>query len=144
NVIRRYVAHPGLASVMLQYSLLDRRPEEAVLDLLYQHKVGVLVRGSLAQGLLINKAPKPYLEHAEETVARAAAALKKAADPMQPATVAVKYVLQNPAVTAAVLGIRTKEQLEEAFKIAAASPLSSTQTETLQKIIPAILYKQHR
>lgn len=144
NVIRRYVAHPGLASVMLQYSLLDRRPEEAVLDLLYQHKVGVLVRGSLAQGLLIDKAPKPYLDHAEETVARAAAALKKEAVSVQPAAVAVKYVLQNPAVTAAVLGIRTEAQLEEAFKIAAAPPLSSEQTEMLQKIMPAIRYKQHR
>ncbi len=35
----------AIGSVMLQYSLLDRRPEETVLDLLHGAGVGVLVRG---------------------------------------------------------------------------------------------------
>jgi aryl-alcohol dehydrogenase-like predicted oxidoreductase len=145
NVIREYVKRSALASVLLQYSLLDRRPEEEVLDLLQQHKIGVLVRGSLAQGLLINKSPKPYIDHAEAVVFSAAAAIhQEAGNTHPPAGVAVGYVLHHQAVTSAVLGIRTNEQLQAALKIAEAPRLQPAQIENLQKAVPPILYKQHR
>src|SRR5687768_1382194 len=49
NVIREYVSRSKIVSVMMQYSLLDRRPEETCLDLLKQNNIGVLTRGSIAQ-----------------------------------------------------------------------------------------------
>ncbi len=49
NVIREYVKRSHIVSVMLQYSLLDRRPEETILPFLFENKVGVLVRGSISQ-----------------------------------------------------------------------------------------------
>ena len=52
NVIREWVKKSNMASVMMQYSLLDRRPEETVLDLLGQNGVGVIVRGPVAKGIL--------------------------------------------------------------------------------------------
>ncbi|MBA4146169.1 MAG: oxidoreductase, partial [Cytophaga sp.] len=61
NVIREYVKRSNIDSVMMQYSLLDRRPEESCLGLLAENKTSVLVRGSLAQGLLIDKPAAPYL-----------------------------------------------------------------------------------
>lgn len=36
NVIREYVQKSSIDGVMTQYSLLDRRPEEETLDLLYE------------------------------------------------------------------------------------------------------------
>ena len=48
NVIREYVANSNIASVMMQYSLLDRRPEEQMLDLLESNGVGLMARGGLA------------------------------------------------------------------------------------------------
>ncbi|MDQ3842542.1 MAG: aldo/keto reductase, partial [Bacteroidota bacterium] len=66
NVIREYVKRSHIVSVMMQYSLLDRRPEEEAFPLLQQHTIGVLARGSVAQGLLINKPPKPYLNYNTE------------------------------------------------------------------------------
>ncbi len=39
NVIREYVQRSRIVSVMMQYSLLDRRPEQECLDLLKQHQI---------------------------------------------------------------------------------------------------------
>src|SRR6185312_4421326 len=72
NVIREFVKRSNIVSVMTQYSLLDRRPEERTLQLLHENHIGVLVRGSVASGLLINKAAKPYLNFNESQVAAAA------------------------------------------------------------------------
>src|SRR5215216_5035972 len=57
NVIREYVKRSNIVSVMMQYSLLDRRPEETCLPLLQQHGIAVVTRGSVAQGLLVDKPP---------------------------------------------------------------------------------------
>ncbi|MET1055168.1 MAG: aldo/keto reductase, partial [Pedobacter sp.] len=45
NVIREYVKKSGIVSVMMQYSLLDRRPEEECFGLLEEHNITVLSRG---------------------------------------------------------------------------------------------------
>ncbi|HEX6180049.1 MAG TPA: aldo/keto reductase, partial [Chitinophagaceae bacterium] len=42
NVIREYVQRSSITSVMMQYSLLDRRPEETCLELLKGNNIGVL------------------------------------------------------------------------------------------------------
>jgi len=60
NVIREYVNRSRIVSVMMQYSLLDRRSEETALNLLGENNIGVLARGSLAQGLLAGKPAKDY------------------------------------------------------------------------------------
>lgn len=44
NVIREYVQRSHIVSVMMQYSLLDRRPEETCLPLLQENNIGVLAR----------------------------------------------------------------------------------------------------
>jgi len=145
NVIRAYVKRSGIVSVMMQYSLLDRRPEETILELLQQHKIGVLARGGLAQGLLANKPAKPYLGYTLEGVSKAAAAVQAVAvTKRKAAEIAVQFVLKNPAVSAAVMGIRTEEQLADALTFADAKPLSTEEIKTLQAVLPANKYEQHR
>src|SRR5699024_11402352 len=56
NVIREYVRRSSIDAVMMQYSILDRRPEENILDLLRDEQISVLARGPLAKGLLTTKA----------------------------------------------------------------------------------------
>jgi aryl-alcohol dehydrogenase-like predicted oxidoreductase len=51
NVIKEYIKKSSIVSVMTQYSLLDRRPEEETLELLHQNNIGVLVRGSRSPGI---------------------------------------------------------------------------------------------
>lgn len=145
NVIREYVKRSNIASVMLQYSLLDRRPEESVLDLLQEQGIGVLARGSLAQGLLAGKPAKPYLSYTLEQVQQAANAVQEVAGTdRKAAEVAVRYTLHHPAVTAAVLGIRTEEQLEEALLASKSADLTPDEIKALQKILQANRYEQHR
>ena len=144
NVIRKWVESSGLVSVMMQYSLLDRRPEESCFSLLRQHNIGVLARGSIAQGLLVNKGAKPYLGHPESTVARAAEAIRSLSHPQRkPVQTALRFVLQHDAVTAAVAGVRTLQQLEEAAPAVDAPPLAAEEMETLRSV-PALTYTEHR
>ncbi|PSR54594.1 oxidoreductase [Adhaeribacter arboris] len=145
NVIREYVKRSNIVSVMMQYSLLDRRPEETVLDLLKESQIGVLARGSLAQGLLTGKPPKVYLNYSEKEVEKAAQAIQNLVkENLSPATMAVQYVLHPPAVVSAVLGIRTLPQLQEALHIPNAEALSENNIHFLQESIRPLLYEQHR
>ncbi|WP_066829496.1 aldo/keto reductase [Rufibacter ruber] len=145
NVIREYVRRANLVSLMMQYSLLDRRPEEEVLDLLQQHQISVLARGSLAQGLLLGKPAKAYLDLSAGQVAKMASAVQAlATQDASELALAVQYVLQAPAVATAVLGVRTREQLAQLLAAARAAPLAPQQVAMLQQLLPAATYAQHR
>ncbi|WP_018611741.1 aldo/keto reductase [Segetibacter koreensis] len=145
NVIRDYVQRSNIVSVMMQYSLLDRRPEEACLPLLQDSNIGVLARGSVASGLLVNKQPIQYLNYNEEQVKKAATAIKTISGPLRSsAQTAIQFVLRHPAITSAVVGIRTLEQLKEASEVMSAPGLTATETEQLQKSIEKNFYKEHR
>jgi aryl-alcohol dehydrogenase-like predicted oxidoreductase len=145
NVIREYVNRSRIASVMMQYSLLDRRPEESCLDVLRENQIGVLSRGSVAQGLLINKPPAPYLNYAEKEVSQAAKAVRALVNKERTeAQIAIRYVLHHPSVTSAVLGIRTLDQLEEGIGVVGIQPFSSEEIRWLSQAIRANQYEQHR
>jgi len=144
NVIRAYVQKSGIASVMLQYSLLDRRPEEEILGFLQAHQIGVLARGSLAQGMLAGKPPQKYLNYSAEDVQKALTALGAAAGAEALGQAAVQYALHHRAVSSAVLGIRTPEQLAEALAAATATPLALEKVEELQQSLHPLVYEAHR
>ncbi|WP_246496440.1 aldo/keto reductase [Chitinophaga varians] len=145
NVIRTFVERSNIVSVMMQYSLLDRRPEESCFPLLEQHRIGVLVRGAVAKGLLVNKAPEPYLNYDAADVASAAAAVQRISTTERgPAATALRYVLQQPAVTTAVVGMRTSPQVQDALAAAGATPLTAEEITQLQQVLPVNRYEQHR
>lgn len=140
NVIREWVQKSNMVSVMMQYSLLDRRPEEEALDLLQEHGISVITRGSLAKGLLVDKPSKAYLDYNTSEVEKLQSDLLETG---QPLTYAIEFVLQHQAVASAVLGMRTIEQLEH--------NLNAHEVETdpevidrLKKILPQNAYSKHR
>jgi len=145
NVIRAYAYRSALSSVMMQYSLLDRRPEESCLDLLADKNIGVLARGSIASGLLANKPAKSYLNYTKEEVEKASSAIKSISHKQRSAAqTALRFVLQQPAVTTAVAGIRTMEQLAEVVATIETPRLTTTELETLRKAVSQNYYKEHR
>ncbi|RYG04027.1 MAG: aldo/keto reductase, partial [Chitinophagaceae bacterium] len=75
NVIREYIKRSSIVSVMMQYSLLDRRPEEACFPILQNAGIGVLVRGSIAKGLLAGKVADQFLNYGKLDVHKAATAV---------------------------------------------------------------------
>ena len=145
NVIREFVKKSNIVSVMTQYSLLDRRPEESTLDLLKENNIGVLVRGSVASGLLVDKSPKPYLNLSEKQVATVAEAVNSLSTKERDAAqTAIQYVLKNPAVTSAIVGIRTMAQLEDVVRTLETPELSGEELSILSHAIQANIYEQHR
>ena len=144
NVIREYIKCSNIAAVMTQYSYLDRRPEEETLKLLLQNNIGILARGSMASGLLIDKPAKDYLDLKVAEVEKIVLDLKQylPEDKTVQETV-VRYVADNPAVTTAVAGVRTMEQLE-AILSAANSTLTTQQREQVQSLWAGNVYKEHR
>ncbi|WP_246008259.1 aldo/keto reductase [Chitinophaga lutea] len=143
NVIREYAKRSNIVSVMMQYSLLDRRPEVSCLPILQQHGISVVARGSVAKGLLIDKPATPYLSYSEAEVQQAKDAVAALSGPFRsPAQTALKYVLMHPVVASAVVGIRTMVQLEEAA--AAAPRLNEGEYEQLTAAIPIQDYDQHK
>lgn len=145
NVIREFVKKSNIVSVMTQYSLLDRRPEESTLKLLHGHQIGVVTRGSLASGLLVDKPAKSYLNFGETEVAKMAKTIKSlSTDQRDAAQIAIEYVFKNPAITSAVIGIRTMGQLKDAVWAMENRELSDEEIEILREAIPANFYEQHR
>lgn len=142
NVIREYIKRSNIVSVMMQYSLLDRRPEVSCLQLLEQHNIGVLARGSVARGLLVDKPAEPYLDYTAEQVQLAREAIAAASGPERlPSQTAIQYVLKHPAVASAVVGIRTPQQLEEAAMTV--KRLDAMEYEALTRAVPVKDYTAH-
>jgi aryl-alcohol dehydrogenase-like predicted oxidoreductase len=145
NVIREYIRRSSIVSVMMQYSLLDRRPEETCMPLLVENNIGVLVRGALAQGLLAQKAPREYLGHSTKDVKNAADAIVGLSGKRRsPAQTAILFGLSNPAVTSVVTGIRTMQQLEDAVGTVEAPVLSKEEIMLLHNASPPKTYNEHR
>jgi aryl-alcohol dehydrogenase-like predicted oxidoreductase len=145
NVIREYASRSRITSVMMQYSLLDRRPEEAMLELLHEHGIGVLARGPLAQGLLVDKPARAYLGQELEAVKSAQEAIRSCAtERRSPATVSLGYVLAHPAVTCAIAGARTLAQLEDVAGVFDKKSLAVEEIDRLRQSIPVNLYADHR
>jgi 1-deoxyxylulose-5-phosphate synthase len=142
NVIREWVKRSKLVSVMMQYSLLDRRPEEEVLDLLHQNNVSVIARGPVAKGLLSSKPPAPFLDYSQEEVK----VVQRGLEPLVTSTrtkaqIALRYALSHPAVATIIPGASKETQLEENV---GAAQLTTEELEHLKQLTKANKYDAHR
>jgi aryl-alcohol dehydrogenase-like predicted oxidoreductase len=150
NVVRRYaaMAESGAASLtseMVQYSVLDRRPEEEILETARRAGMGVLVRGAVASGLLAGKPPAPYLDIPVSEVQAAQEALRaitgSAADAAQ---MAIRFVLSHPAVTAVAAGASSVAQVEANVAAADGPPLGEAEQRALREAVRQLNYANHR
>ncbi len=145
NVIMEYVKRSNIVSVMMQYSLLDRRAEELAFPLLQEYNIGILARGTVAGGLLVDKPAKEYLNYSEKQVFDAAhSVLLLSGEKRSSAQTSIQLVLKNEAVTTAVVGVRTLDQLTEAVSVMKAPLLTDMEIETLRQSIKINYYDQHR
>lgn len=144
NVIREFSSRSFISTVMMQYSILDRRPEEECFPLLQQNKTGVLCRGTLAKGLLVNKPATSYLDHSIENVRKAQYVLQElSTSTYSAAQLALLFALASPAVTSAVVGIRNVEQLKQAAQVMSLQPMLSRTLHSIKKAVPALNYTEH-
>ena len=145
NVIREYVTKSNITSVMMQYSLLDRRPEETCFELLEKNQISVVTRGSVAQGLLVDKPVKPYLNFTEKEVVKTVSAIQQiAGGTKSKAQVALQFALAPKVVASAVIGIRTVAQLEDVVAALDVPQLKPGELDYLKNAIEPNKYEQHR
>ncbi|KAB7708850.1 aldo/keto reductase [Bacillus aerolatus] len=153
NVIREFIAHSSIDSVMMQYSPLDRRPEEEALPLLQEHGISMVARGPLAKGLLstnwrekINKFhEKGFLDYSAAELSELLNGLEnKLSDSRTLNGLALRYILQHEAVSSVVAGASSVSQLKENARAVKEAALSAEEFELVQTLTKANQYEQHR
>ncbi len=151
NVIREYLKRSHIVSVMMEYNLLNRRPEE-LFSLLAKHNVSILARGPVAKGLLTNHnaqkiqrvMDKGYLSYSYEELQATIKRVKQATSTRSLSETAIQYCLYNPVVAAAISGASSLEQLYENVRVAEAMPLTKEEYDCLASITKQDQYTLHR
>lgn len=146
NVIKRFLEKSNISSIMMQYSLLDRRPEE-LLDSIGQAGKSVVTRGSLAKGLLtgegLQRAEKmgSYMGYAEEELKTTLQKLSAVHDNLH--ALALQSVLQHDTVSSVVAGASSADQLKTTIQ-AYKTPVSTEQITEAETLTRQDLYQDHR
>ncbi|WP_059040525.1 aldo/keto reductase [Paenibacillus rubinfantis] len=147
NVIREYVSRSSIVSVMNQYSIVDRRGEEAAFPLLQEQRISVIARGPLASGALAaNREPaKGVLDYELDELRELRRKLQELETPKRSLTqLAIRYSLAHPAVAVAIPGARSREQLLQNLAAADVSELSAEEVEMIRRFSKANQYTVHR
>ncbi|RBP89509.1 aryl-alcohol dehydrogenase-like predicted oxidoreductase [Cytobacillus firmus] len=154
NVIREYAAKSSIVSVMMQYSILDRRPEEEALPLLNQKGISAITRGPLAKGMLSNKMldkasesvkAKGYLDYSYSELEKSISSIREIiSDERSMTEIAFQYNLADHAVASVAAGASRAEQVRENAKAARAHPLNKDELALIKSIAKLNKYEQHR
>jgi aryl-alcohol dehydrogenase-like predicted oxidoreductase len=148
NVIREYVAKSHIVSVMSQYSILDRRPEETVLDLLEENGVSAIARGPVARGILSDrgqaKAEKGNLDYSKQELLDVLKRLEAFGRGRDLSQLAIRYALAPAAVACTIPGASSLEQLLHNLAAGDMEALSPQDIQSIQAISRANQYEAHR
>ncbi len=154
NVIREFVEKSSIISVMMQYSILDRRPEEQMFSFLNEHKVSVVARGPVAKGLLTSRPVEDasqsmkqngYLDYSFEELDAVISSLKSDIAFNKPLTeIALQYCLFEDTVASVVTGASSIEQIKSNAEAANAKPLTDDEVQKIRELTKASIYAQHR
>jgi aryl-alcohol dehydrogenase-like predicted oxidoreductase len=152
NVIKRYVNSSAIVSVMMQYSMLDTRPEEW-LDFLHENNISVIARGPLAKGLLTDKGllkakekaeGKGYMKYSFEELMELLPKLTNMSLDEQLQSAAFHYCLKHPAVAAVIPGASSIEQLESNVAAIKKAALTNEEYTYVKKLLKQSIYETHR
>lgn len=153
NVIDEYIKKSNIVSVMMQYSLLDRRPEE-MFPLLKENNISVIARGPLAKGLLTENmkdktttqiVEKGYLDYSYDEIESIYGKVKDLLIPPQTVnSIALRYPLYNETVATIIPGVSRVEQLRKNVLETTNNGITNEQYDKLQAITKQSVYQQHR
>lgn len=143
NVIRKVLQMSSPATIMMQYSPLDRRPEEMVFPMIAESDTRVLVRGAYAKGLLINKSADEFLDYSAPEVKEIRELISDSG--LLPEAFLLRFGLMQPAVVSLVIGASKEEQVEKLiFAYQQQEMISDELIREISAKIPLNRYTQHR
>ncbi|MBO0995317.1 aldo/keto reductase [Bacillus sp. SD088] len=152
NVIKLFAKESSIVSNMMQYSLLDRRPEE-LFPFMQDQKISVVTRGSVAKGLLSDKViEKLHSDELPGYLQYTPAEIKELIESIQAKLltdrtmneVALQYTLAHETVAAVVTGASSIEQVQDNSRAVKAKPLHKDEIEYLKWITKDTRYENHR
>ncbi|MES5956561.1 aldo/keto reductase [Bacillus fungorum] len=151
NVIREYAKRSNIVSVLMEYSLLNRRPEEWF-PLLHEHQISVIARGPLAKGILTDNntrkiervKEKDYLSYSYDELHATLANVKEIIRERSLTGTAIQYCLHNDTVAAVIPGASSVQQLQENIQASKQTPLTKEEYIQLQQIAKYDTYALHR
>ncbi|MGD6831374.1 aldo/keto reductase [Sutcliffiella halmapala] len=152
NVFKRFAESSAMVSVMMQYSMLDTRPEE-YLDFLASNNISVVARGPLAKGLLSNKGlekakekakDKGYMNYSYEELVELIRKLHDTIHDRPLQSVALHYCLAHPTVAAVVPGASSVEQVRANISAMEYPPLTESEMGKLKPFLKQSHYDSHR
>ena len=146
NVFIPFVQNSSAVSNMMQYSLLDRRPEEWF-ESIQQAGTSVVTRGSIAKGLLTNEwksrveQSKGYMSYSKEELVEVLQKIEAEFGDIHAAALA--FNLSHPVIASTVIGARNEKQLLD--NIAAYKTAQQIKNvELLKNIVKQDMYEEHR
>jgi aryl-alcohol dehydrogenase-like predicted oxidoreductase len=143
NVIRKVLDIAKPATIMMQYSPLDRRPEEIAFPLIATSETKVLTRGSFAKGLLIDKSADDYVDSTQAEVKEVREII--ANSKLLPEAFLIRFGLVQPAVASLVIGTSSVEQVKKLmYAYHQNEEISEDLFKKISSKIPINKYSQHR
>ncbi|MGG2014192.1 aldo/keto reductase [Bacillus sp. S10(2024)] len=151
NVIRQYAERSNIVSVLMEYSMFNRRPEEWF-PFLQENNISVIARGPLAKGLLTNNneqklakvKEKGYLSYNYDEVKHIISSMKEITNELSLTEAALQYCLHNPAIAALIPGASSIDQLRENVKAGTTHSLTDEQYKHIQSLLKLDTYESHR
>lgn len=146
NVLKRFLPASSAKSVMMQYSLLDRRPEEWF-DFVANEGASVVTRGTVAKGLLTNEWEKRsrrsdgYNGYTAEELHTTLTKLAAHYNDLH--ALALAFNLKEPAIASTVIGASSCQQLKETL-VAYEKALGITDFEVAKELTKSEQYTDHR
>ncbi|WP_243386431.1 aldo/keto reductase [Bacillus kexueae] len=152
NVIKQYLQKSSIISIMMQHSLLDRRPEEWF-SLIQEHQVSVIARGPLAKGLLTGRPldhasdkikNDGYLHYSYFELVDTLEKVDRVSSSHSRTELALQYCLAHDVISAVIPGASRIEQLRENVAALQATPLTNEVVQQLKDVTKASFYENHR
>jgi len=150
DYIRAFNADGKCATLQIDYSILNRTPEAGILDYCKQNRIGVIVRGALAMGLLTGKFDakttfpegdfrQNWLKDPEQNATyqrdlekvRALGDLAKGGRTL--AQAALQFTLEHDAVTTVIPGAKNPRQVRANLP---GAPLDATERALIDRVTP--------
>lgn len=150
NVIREYIEKSSMTSVLMQYSILDRRPEEEIFSLLKENNISVIARGPVGKGILsengLEKVPeKGYLDYSSKELQLLVSRLKEKTNSGRLLSqTAIRYCLAGPTVATTIPGASQEKQLLENINTINTPELSHDEIDIIKHLSKENKYAQHR
>jgi aryl-alcohol dehydrogenase-like predicted oxidoreductase len=153
DYLKAFNAGGGIATLQIDYSILNRTAEVDILPYCLENNIGVLVRGPLAMGILTGKfSTETRFEEgdfrqnwhnnpAEQEIylddLAKVEGLKPLAKDRTLAQLALQFTLTHPAVSTIIPGAKNIKQLEDNLGTAYLPPLDEIELTQVDAITPA-------